>query len=252
MIGKRDEYERMFEAERDLWWYRILHQKVVSQIKNHFDKRLDISILDAGCGTGGNLFFLKKNGYPRIEGFDFSTDGVAFSQSRGLMVVHHDLTKIAEYKPEKKFDVIICNDVFTYFTDEVITDVMRQIRQKLNPNGIFITNNNAHPAFAGIHDVVVGGQKRFVKTDLHRFAMAAGFKVVVANYWSFLLSPLVYAVRAWQRFLIKRGKVDYENTHSDVSVPPVIVNQPLYFLVKLEEKLVTNAPIGSSLFTVME
>lgn len=251
MIGKYDEYERMYNAERDMWWYRVLHQKVTAHITKHFPNRKDISILDAGCGTGGMMMYLHNAGFTHIEGFDFSEDGVAFSQMRGLTVMHHDLTKVSEYTPDKKFEVIICNDVFTYFSDEVIVEILQGIRAKLKPGGIFITNNNAHEAFAGTHDILVGGQKRFVLQDLERLSSRAGLLVSYSTYWSFLLSPLIMAVRAWQRFQLRRGRVDLTKQASDVAVPPFFINIPLYWLVKAEEAVLSRAPFGSSLFTVM-
>ncbi len=251
MIGKYDEYERMFNAERQLWWYRILHQKVSRIINNHFPNQKEIDILDAGCGTGGMLAHLKDKGFTHIEGFDFSEDGVHFSQSRGLAVVHFDLTKVADYQPTKKFDVIVCNDVFTYFDDPTIISILSAFKEKLKPGGIFITNNNAHKAFAGIHDVVVGGQKRFVKEDMERLAQKAQLRLKYATYWSFALAPLIMTVRAWQRYQIKQGKVDFSKQSSDVAVPPAFINEPLYWLVKLEEKILGQGPFGSSIFTVM-
>jgi len=252
MIGKSDEYDRMYQAEQQLWWYRILHQKVAGQIGKYFNERREISILDAGCGTGGLLSHLKRQEYTQIEGFDFSTDGVAFSQLRGLQVAQHDLTKLADYCPQKQFDVIICNDVFTYFSDEIIVDILKNVRTRLKPNGVFITNNNAHAAFAGIHDIVVGGQKRFVAADLKRLAQPAGLQINYTTYWSFFLSPLIMAVRAWQRFELRRGWVDLSQQASDVAVPPTPINQMLYGLVKLEEKLLRRGPFGSSVFMVMQ
>ena len=248
MIGKTDEYQRMYEAERQLWWYRILHQKVLSQIKQYFHNRVDISILDAGCGTGGLLSYLQEQGFEQLQGFDFSTDAVAFSKQRGLNVIQQDLSQLAEYEPQKQFDVIICNDVFTYFSDETIVQILQAIRAKLKPNGLFISNNNAHAAFAGIHDLVVGGQKRFVEADLQRLTTAAGLPMVYHTYWSFLLALPILLVRAWQRFQLRRGWIDIENHPSDVAVPPVWLNQLLYGLVKLEEKIGNRMPFGSSIF----
>lgn len=248
MIGKQDEYKRMYEAETQLWWYRILHQRVAARIKNHFGNRTDLSILDAGCGTGGLLEHLRKQGYGQVEGFDFSTDGVAFSQERGLAVSHHDLRLVANFKPQQQYDVIVCNDVFTYFDDKQIIAILQGVCSKLKPNGLFITNNNAHAAFAGIHDIVVGGQKRFVKEDMLRLTKAAGMSVTFWSYWSLLLSPLIMVVRAWQRFQLRRGWIDLSQQSSDVAVPPVFINEPLYWLVKIEEKIFTNGPFGSSIF----
>lgn len=251
MIGKYDEYERMYHAERDMWWYRVLHQKVTAHITKHFPNRKDISILDAGCGTGGMMMYLHNAGFMYTEGFDFSEDGVAFSKKRGLSVTHHDLARISEYMPEKKFDVIICNDVFTYFNDEGIVTILKGIRAKLKPGGIFITNNNAHEAFAGTHDIVVGGQKRFVLKDMEQLSGRADFSILYSTYWSFFLSPLIMAVRAWQRFQLRRGGIDLTKQASDVAVPPFFINIPLYWLVKAEEAFLPRAPFGSSLFTLM-
>ena len=248
MIGKYDEYERMYQAERQLWWYRILHQKVRSQIKEYFHNHVDISILDAGCGTGGLLSYLQEEGFEQLEGFDFSTDAVTFSTRRGLNVVQQDLTQLSEYKPKKQFDVIICNDVFTYFSDEIIVQILQAIRAKLKPNGLFISNNNAHAAFAGIHDLVVGGQKRFVAADLKRLAAAANLPITYSTYWSFLLALPILLVRAWQRFQLRRKMIDLENHPSDVALPPIWLDQTLYGLVKVEEKIGRRMPFGSSIF----
>jgi 2-polyprenyl-3-methyl-5-hydroxy-6-metoxy-1,4-benzoquinol methylase len=252
MIGNHDEYRRMYEAEQTLWWYRVLHQKVSAQIHRHFGSNVQIDVLDAGCGTGGLLLYLKKQGLNQIEGFDFSTDGVAFSQLRGLNIRHHDLQKLADYAPNKKFDVIVCNDVFTYFSDQAIVGILKNVRLKLKTNGLFITNNNAHAAFAGIHDVVVGGQKRFVAADWERFAASSLLQVTHASYWSLLLAPLIMAVRAWQRFQMRRGWIDPTRQRSDVAMPPAFINQTLYGLVKLEEKILPRGPFGSSVFITMQ
>ena len=64
MLKNDQEYQQMYNAETNLWWYKILHEKVFDQIKRH-SKNQEISLLDAGCGTGGLITFLKKNGYEK-------------------------------------------------------------------------------------------------------------------------------------------------------------------------------------------
>ena len=71
MLGNKDEYDRMAEAEGKHWWYRSLHERVLRTIQKQFASR-DIDILDAGCGTGGLLSYLRDNGFTNLQGFDIS------------------------------------------------------------------------------------------------------------------------------------------------------------------------------------
>jgi ubiquinone/menaquinone biosynthesis C-methylase UbiE len=57
---EKSEYQQMYELENNYWWYRTLHslvEKIV--IKQNYPQK-DISILDAGCGTGKMLELLSK------------------------------------------------------------------------------------------------------------------------------------------------------------------------------------------------
>ena len=68
MIDNRQEYQRMFEVERQLWWYQILHRKVLSQITSHFRTHYsDLKILDAACGTGGYFLFWRKKVFKILQ-----------------------------------------------------------------------------------------------------------------------------------------------------------------------------------------
>ena len=69
------------------------------------------------------------------------------------------------------------------------------------------------------------------------------------TYWSLGLSPLIAAVRWHQRRQLRQGRVDLSQTASDVSVPPRLLNETLFGLVRLEETLLPTLPWGSSLFT---
>lgn len=251
MIGKRIEYERMRDVERELWWYRLLHGKVVRAIRAFFPGK-NPAILDAGCGTGGLLDALRGAGFTDLSGFDFSADAVEFTRERGFAVEQRRVQDVASFRPGTSFDVIVCNDVFCYLTDAEIVATLRAFADRLRPNGLVVTNNNAFRALRGTHDVAVGVPRRFVRAEWLRFGRDAGLTVRVATYWSLLLVPLIFAVRAWQRLTLRLGWVDPARVASDVKLPPAPLNAVLYGLVRTEDRLLRKAPLGSSVFAVFQ
>jgi SAM-dependent methyltransferase len=249
MIGNRDEYESMYQVERKLWWYKILHNKVIHQIQTSFPANQSIRILDAGCGTGGLLDALRQAGYSNITGFDASTDAVSFSRERKVAVELHDLREVSSFHPGETFDVIICDDVLYFFNDEQIRHILRVFRQRLRPGGIFISNNNAFPALRGTHDIALTISRRFVKAELTDFAGQTGFSLKRVFYWNFLLTIPIWFVRKVQLFIWRMNPS--KPVHSDVNLPPAWLNALLLRILRVEERFFQTPPFGSSLFTVM-
>ncbi|WP_460672350.1 class I SAM-dependent DNA methyltransferase [Larkinella ripae] len=239
----------MYQVERKLWWYRILHHKVIQQIQAYFPDTKAIHILDAGCGTGGLLDSLRQAGYANTVGFDASPDAVSFSRERKIAVELHDLRAIAAFRPGETFDVIVCDDVLYFFDDEQIRRILSGFRQRLRPGGIFISNNNAFPALRGTHDIALTISRRFVKPELVRFARQSGFSLQRIFYWNFLLTMPIWLVRKGQ--LLRWRLRPEQPVQSDVRMPPSWLNDLLFRLIEREERLIPTPPFGSSLFTVM-
>ncbi|WP_375445423.1 methyltransferase domain-containing protein [uncultured Fibrella sp.] len=256
MIEKTGEFRRMFLVEEQLWWYRHLHDLVMQRIQKRFGSRKGLTILDAGCGTGGLLHRLRQAGYTDSRGVDGSVEGVAFCQERGLTVDLLNLNDLSTYipsgAPPDGFDVIICNDVFCYFRDPELNALIGELRRRLRPGGVLISNNNAYNVFKGEHDLAVGSLRRFVKADFEKLAPANGLRIQSATYWSFVLSPLILFIRQWQALQLRLGWRSAGELVSDVELPGALVNRFLYSLVGIERKLIPIAPFGSSLFLEME
>lgn len=251
MLSSREEYQAMFESEEKLWWYKILHEKILHEITNRFGENKDITILDAGCGTGGLMSFLLHHGYKNIEGFDFSSDAVSFCLERNLKVKQIDITNFDSEFINNSFDVIINNDVLYQFEDELIVRAISNMDRKLKPDGILISNNNAFDIFYGTHDIAVGGVQRFTKTDFEKYLKQTSLKIANYAYWSLFLSPLILVVRLWQQLELKLNLIDNSKIKSDVSVPSNWLNKFFYRIVKIEERVLKNGGFGSSLFLVM-
>ncbi len=248
MLKNREEYQAMFETEEQLWWYKVLHRKVLDVLTGNGLPK-DINILDAGCGTGGMLDSLKKSSYLNVRGFDYSEDAVEFSRSRGFDVSRHDILEAGSFQPDVFFDVILCNDVLYQFDDDEIQRILEGLYSRLSPHGLLISNNQAFRIFAGTHDIAVGSKQRFILKDLERLS-SAGFHVSYSTYWSLFLSPLILFVRLLQRIRLKTGLIRPENVKSDVSLPSAFVNNLLYKIATAEGKLLKKSPFGSSLFVV--
>jgi SAM-dependent methyltransferase len=252
MIENRAEYARMYEVERNLWWYQILHDRILHQIRDRFGLPVpNLKILDAACGTGGLLSYLREKGYSNLVGFDYSRHAIEFSQERGLDVGFGDLKKVEDFRPAERYDVIICNDALYFLTDEEIEKTLAVFRNRLSENGLILINIHAFNAFAGTHDVAVGSTRRFTLTDFKRYALASSLRLHYHTYWPFLLSLPILAVRQWQRYQLRRGTVAPQTVESDVRYPGDLINGILRFVTRAEQTLLPSAPFGSSLFLVM-
>ena len=246
--SSEEEFKVMYEAEEKLWWYRILHEKILAEIQVKFALKTDISILDIGCGTGGLLNFLLQHNYTNLQGIDYSEHSIHFSKLRNLDVQKLNIEKLQTAFPTQKFDVIICNDVF-YCLDKIqIINALHDIEILLKPNGIFLSNNNAFNIFYGTHDIAVGGKWRFTLKDFQEFTAKTSLNIQYHSYWTWVLSPLVLMVRIAQQIQLKLGLIDTSKLVSDVRVPPDWLNEIFYKIVKMEEKILKNGFFGSSLF----
>jgi SAM-dependent methyltransferase len=252
MIDNRLEYQRMYEVEQKLWWYNTLHAKVLRCIQKQFPKDTgEIRILDAACGTGGLLSFLREKGFEHLTGFDYSSHAIDFSLERGLDVSFGDLRKVEQFRPDEKFDVICCNDALYFLTDEEIISALSAFKARLRDSGFVVINIHAFEAFSGTHDLAVGSSRRFEFKHFQNYAKSAGLAVQHNTYWPFLLSLPILAVRKWQRFQIRKDKITAEDADSDVSYPGDTVNSLLRKIMSIEEAVFPSAPFGSSLFLVL-
>ena len=147
-------------------------------------------------------------------------------------------------------DVIVTNDTLCSLNGQECASLMGQCFEVLRPGGLLVLNVPALKAFGGIHDLSVGIQHRFSRSDVLSLIDLRKFRVVRELYWPFLLSPLIYCVRLWQRMKMRLTR-DFE-IRSDIDLPSPWLNRILGTIIQSEDRWLRARPFGSSLFVVLK
>jgi SAM-dependent methyltransferase len=246
MIGKRYEYDAMAKCEKELWWYRCLHDLTLRTIKQFAGKHA--TILDAGCGTGGMLTHLQSQGFTNLAGFDLSPDAIKYCVEKGCLNVQLlDILKSDAAYSLNSFDVVISHDILCLLNEGDDKVAFGKLISLLKPGGILVMNLPAGKYFKGTHDHAVGIQKRYSSTSI-RDLTANGNVEINEHQWPVILSPLIFSVRLFQRGKLLFGtKKHYK---SDVSLPHPILNNLFYKLTSIENNI-GFAKWGSSIFVTI-
>lgn len=249
MIGNRYEYDAMAKCERELWWYRCLHELTIRKIKA-YNPAQNLRILDAGCGTGGLLCRLKESGYQALTGFDLSPYAAETAKrSSGIEVQVQDIMHLQGVYPPGSFDVITSHDIVSMLQPGQDAEAIQALLQLLKPGGLLLMNFPALAAFKGVHDIAVGTQQRYSVASVNKILSGIpGHAAFI--YWPLLLSPLIFSARLLQRL---RWMLKKKNSAvSDVKMPPRFINQFFYTITALENRHLSSKPCGSSLFMVFQ
>ena len=248
MIGKQYEYNAMAKCEKEMWWYKCLHQITLEKIEKLSTK--EAKILDAGCGTGGMLNYLHNQGFTNITGFDLSPDAIEHAKKNAALQVQLlSILECDKFYAKNSFDLIICNDILCLLRGNDDRLAFNKLISLLKPGGFLLMNFAVGKLFSGTHDVACEMVKRYSKNQIIELVDGSESKIEELIYWPFLLSPLILFVRLYQRFKL----ILYKNNEfeSDVKLPPQIFNDIFYSVTKFENKSMPVKPWGSSIFAVM-
>lgn len=229
----------MFEAEESQWWYAgqraVAHALLEPALAGRGEKAL--RILDAGCGTGGNLVHLARIG--RAVGVDLAPEALAFCRRRGVPAVRAPLAALP-FAPDS-FDVVTSFDVLYHEWVEDDRAAVVEMTRVLRPGGLLLVRVPALRALWGAHDEAVQSRHRYTRPELRALLGAGGLEVVTLTYANSVLFPLLLARRTLDRALHREG--------SDVSFLPAPLEWSFRQALLAEAGLVRRGvrlPIGAS------
>jgi SAM-dependent methyltransferase len=240
----RAQYEAMIHAESGHWWFRG-RRKVISRLLADMKLRPDASLLEIGCGGGGNL--------PMLSSFSRKLRAVEpnpvlreHAAGRGLCEVREGLLPDPIPYEGEKFDLICMFDVLEHVKED--TEAVQALGKRLTENGRMLVTVPANPSLWSSHDVENGHFRRYTKKSLRSLFKNTGFTVERISFFNFFLFPPIWFCRklGGAGSARKEGKPDLET-------PSFGLSGVFFSLMSLEARLLSffNLPFGVSLVCVV-
>lgn len=195
------DYAYLYDLEDEFWWFAGMRDITSALLDPVCPPTRDRLILDAGCGTGGMMSWLKRYaGNGRVAGIDLFSTALNFSGKRGhTMLAQASVTKLPF--PDSMFDLVTSFDVLeqlpTEGSDEAAFGEMLRV---LRPTGITFVRVPAHEWLKSDHDRALATQHRYSLGELVGKMQRAGFEILRTTYANSLLMPLAI----FQRQVLKR------------------------------------------------
>ena len=216
------EYVTMYEVEDRHWWYVGMRRITAAVLDGRLPQN-GAAILDAGCGTGGNLVLLGS--YGPAYGLDISRAALELCRQRGLQRLARGSVMSLPF-PDQAFDLVTSFDVLYHLAVTDDRAALSELRRVLKPAGWLFLRVPAYDWLRGRHDAAVHTRHRYAAGELRQKVADAGFTTVRLSYANCLLFPLALAKRLAERVLAPQAG-------SDVGPPPP-ANGVLTALLSLE------------------
>ncbi|HTY55038.1 MAG TPA: class I SAM-dependent methyltransferase [Candidatus Binataceae bacterium] len=237
----REIYIRMAEVEDDHWWFsgrRIILDSMLART----DLPKDAAILEAGCGTGGNLRMLSRRG--SVCAMELDQQACEFARSRAVADVARG--KLPDQIPfgNRNFDVVLLIDVLEHLDDDGAA--LGALRERIKPGGILLATVPAFQLLWSPHDVAHHHRRRYRAGQLREVVSEAGFDILYLSYYNTMLFAPILAARVAQR-LTGRHPEDH-----GLKLPPRPVNWALRQTFAAERLLLRRVsfPVGVSLIVL--
>jgi len=242
---EREQYDLMFAQEERHWWYvgmRRISAALLDGYPPRTDARGPLSILDAGCGSGGMTRFLRRWG--GVTGVDLAREALGLARMRGLARLARASVGALPFLPAS-FDVVTSFDVLYHLNVSDDLAALRELHRVLRPGGVLLIRLPAYDWIRGAHDDAVHTRHRYTRAELSAKLEDVGFRLEHATYANSILFPLAPV----KRYLEHRNGTQEA---TDLWRPPAPVNRLLADLLGLEAAVARSVglPWGLSVFGV--
>ena len=237
----RAAYTSMNAQEGEHWWFVGRRAIIDNLIRTHVGLPAQARILEAGCGTGGNLALLAAHG--AVDALEYDEEARAIAAAGGLGQVEGGALPDAIGFGSTSYDLIALLDVLEHVDQDRAS--LAALGARLSGGGRMLVTVPAVPWLWSHHDVLHHHKRRYTQAGLVDVATAAGLRVDACGYFNSLLFPLAVAQRMAHQLLHRQAALDAR--------PAPWLNRSLQQIFMAERHLLDRIrfPIGLSLFAVL-
>jgi SAM-dependent methyltransferase len=202
-----NEYLHMYTQEDDHWWYTGMRSIVAALLPPDSLAR-QARVLDAGCGTGYSMGWLRRRYGARVTGIDYYPHGLVFCRQRGEReLVRADAAELPF--TDGVFDLVTSFDVLSHLRNEDSRSrALCEFRRVLRPGGRLMARVAAHEWLRSSHDNVIMTHHRFGRCELRDAVLSAGFQLLRLTFANALLFPFAVLWRLAKRSGLAPGGSD--------------------------------------------
>jgi SAM-dependent methyltransferase len=238
---ERAEYLAMAAVEAHHWWYGGMRAITASILDTAYTGRRDLHILDAGCGSGGNLRFLRR--YGCVIGIDLAAEALAL----GHTSLQGRLARASVLKipfADASFDLVTSFDVLYHRAVPDERAALCEARRVLRPGGRLLLRLPAYQFLLRRHDREVHTRRRYTAGRVRALLESSGFAIERCTYINTVLFPLAVAQQ-----LAERALPTFAPHGSNLLPPTAMLNETLRWPLAAEAAWVANGrsfPFGLS------
>jgi SAM-dependent methyltransferase len=236
-----DYFERLDAVEERHWWHRGMRAISAALLGERLDGG---AVLDAGCGTGGFLRWLLRQGsFERACGFDPSDEALAFARRRLPDAELARATLATIPFDDASFELVVSNDVLQHVPEQEVGASLRELARVLRPGGtLLLRTNGARQSRRERADWRV-----YDRSTLIAALEAAGLPPSRATYANFIGSAL-------DAFRGRPPHAPDTETHGIPELPPAPVGAAMLRLLVAEARFLARPgrrlPCGHTLLAV--
>lgn len=191
----REAYAAMAESEEAHWWFVGRRAIIRSLIENHVRPGPQARILEAGCGTGGNLGLLASFG--TLQAFEHDEVARNIARAKTGVDVKPGTLPYGIDQIEGPFDLIAMLDVLEHLEDDKAS--LRSLSDRLVREGKLMVTVPALQFLWSSHDELHHHYRRYSRKSLVQCLQDSGLAVNYISYFNSILFPFAVAQRLYSR-----------------------------------------------------